>query len=211
MKQSLGFIKTTALGGLVVIVPLAILLFVTAQILYIAIDMISQVAEWLPFAFLDNPVVISLLAIAVIIAICFFTGLAVRTATGANLQQRFDRFLERKIPLYGVVRSITQRFAGIEDEQLTPAEIDLYGSGSGLLGFIMERLPDGRFCVFVPDVPLLTVGRMFVVTEAQVRRLPGSMHTIAEAVTQWGVGLNAVYSGNEEAPPETDAPREQDS
>jgi len=206
MKQSLGFIKTTALGGLVVIVPLAILLFVAAQILYVAIDVISTVADQLPFEFLENPLVVGLLAVASIIGICFVTGLAVRTATGANLQQRFDRFLERKVPLYGVVRSITQRFAGIEDEQLTPAEIDLYGSGSGLLGFIMERLPDGRYCVFVPDVPLLTVGRMFVVSEAQITRLPGSMHTAAEAVTQWGVGLTAVYSAKQKPSAGADLP-----
>ena len=198
MKRSLGFIKTTALGGLVVIVPLAILLFAAAQVLYVAIDIVRQVAALLPFRFLENPVVVGLLAVTVIIAVCFLTGLAVRTATGADLQQRFDRFLERKVPLYGVVRSITQRFAGIEDEQLTPAEIDLYGSGSGLLGFIMERLPDGRYCVFVPDVPLLTVGRMVVVNDSQIRRLPGSMNTAAEAVTQWGVGLTAVYTGKEQ-------------
>lgn len=195
MKQSLDFVKTTAIGGLVVIVPLAILLFVTAQILFVAIGAIRTIAPLLPFDFLENPVVVSLLAIAIIIGLCFFTGLALRTATGAGLQQRLDKFLERKVPLYGVIRSITQRFAGMEDEQLTPAEIDLHGNGTGVLGFIMERLGDGRYCVFVPDVPLLTVGRMFVVNETQIRRLPGSMHTAAEAVTQWGVGLAEVYAG----------------
>lgn len=207
MKQSLGFIKTTAIGGLVVIIPLAIIVFFVAQILFVALGVVEEIATRLPFEFLENPIIVALVAVATIIGICFLTGLAVQTVTGASMQQRVDSFMEQKIPLYAVIRSITRRFVGINDEQLTPAEIDLYGTGTGVLGFVMERLPDGRHCVFVPDSPLLTVGRMYVVSDEQIRRLPGSMQAAAEVVTQWGVGLTALYQqGNEttrspESPP----------
>jgi uncharacterized membrane protein len=193
VKNFLGFIKTTVLGGLVVIIPLAILVIVLLQILTFLEALTETLVEILPFEFLENPIVMFSLAFLALVGICFFTGLLLKTDTGASIKQRIDDWLDDKIPLYGVLRSITQHIAGIDEAQLTPAEINLHGNTTRVLGFIIEQLPDGRFCVYVPDSPILTVGRTYIVEEQQITRLKGAARATVDAITQWGAGTKQIY------------------
>ncbi len=204
MKQTWGFVKTTALGGLVVIVPLAVLIIVLVQILAFVTDLTAQVVELLPFPFLQNPVVLIALALATVVALCFFTGLLLLTATGNAIKERIDHYLEEKVPLYGMLQSITKQFIGVDNMQLTPAEIDLHGTATRVLGFIVEQLPDGRYSVYVPDSPVLTVGKTYIVEEHQVTRLEGSARATVDAITQWGAGTKYIYKSGQ--PDGADAP-----
>lgn len=193
MKKTFGFVKTTALGGLVVIVPLAILIIVLVQVLDFVAELTAKAVELLPFPFLENPAVLILLALLTTVALCFFTGLLLLTSTGTNIKNRIDHFLEEKVPLYGMLQSITKQFAGIDNRQLTPAEIDLHGTATRVLGFIVEQLPDGRYSVYVPHSPVLTVGQTYIVDERQVTPLKGSARATVDAVTQWGAGTRFIY------------------
>lgn len=193
MKNTFGFVKTTVLGGLVVIVPLAVLIIVLLEIIDFVVDLTAWAVELLPFDFLANPFVLISLALATIVGLCFFTGLLLLTSPGAALKQRIDVFLEEKVPLYGMLQAITRQFVGIDDKQLTPAEIDLYGSETRVLGFVVEELKDGRYCVYVPDSPVLTVGRTYIVGEHQLARLEGSTRAAVDAITQWGAGARQIY------------------
>jgi len=193
VRNFLSFIRTTALGGLVVIIPLAVLIIVLLKILNFLEVITDKLVATLPFEFLENPVVMFSLAFLALLGICFFTGLLLRTDTGASIKQRIDDWLDDKIPLYGVLRSITQHIAGVDEAQLTPAEIDLYGNATRMLGFIIEQLPDGRYCVYVPDSPIFTVGRTYIVEEQQITRLKGAAKVTMDAITQWGAGTRQIY------------------
>jgi uncharacterized membrane protein len=194
MRNFLSFIKTTALGGLVVIVPLAILIIVLLQVFNFLKSVTEALTKILPFVFLEQPVVMFILVFSALIGICFVTGLLLRTNTGSAIKQRIDGWLDDKVPMYGVIRSITAHFAGIDEAQLTPAEIDLHGNTTRVLGFVIEQLPDGRQCVYVPDSPILTVGSTYIVEEHQISRLPGAARAAADAITQWGAGTRQLYS-----------------
>ena len=193
MKKVISFVKTTALGGLVVMVPLAILIIVLLQILSFAVDLTAEIAQLLPFEFLTNPAVLVALGILSVVALCFVTGLLLQTSPGNAIKQRLDTFLEERVPLYGMIQAITRQFVGIDDKHLMPAEIDLHGSGTRVLGFVVEQLDDGRYCVYVPDSPVLTVGRIYIVGEDQITRLPGATRATVDAITQWGGGTRQIY------------------
>ena len=193
MKQTVSFVKTTVLGGLVVIVPLAVLIIVLLEVLDFAVNLTATLVELSPFEFLENPIVLISLALITVVALCFFTGLLLLTSTGAAIKNRIDLFLEEKVPLYGMLQAITRQFVGIGDKQLAPAEIDLYGNGTRALGFIVEQLDDSRYVVYVPDSPMLTVGRTYIVEEQQLLRLPGSTRATVDAITQWGAGARQIY------------------
>ena len=141
-----------------------------------------------------------ILVFSALIGICFVTGLLLKTNTGSAIKQRIDGWLDDKVPMYGVIRSITAHFAGIDEAQLTPAEIDLYGNTTRVLGFVIEQLPDGRQCVYVPDSPILTVGRTYIVEEHQITRLQGAARAAMDAVTQWGAGTRQLYSESARKP-----------
>lgn len=193
MKGLIEFIKTTAIGGLVVIIPATIVLLIFGQLVLAVYGVGLQLAEVLPPAVREYTTVILLLAVVVIVASCFVTGLLLKTSAGLAIKQLFAKHVAGRIPMYSAISSLTQRFIGVEGEQFAPIEIDLYGAGSRALGFLVEDLPDGRCAVFVPSVPVATVGRVYLVPRDSVHMLETSTSNALTVISQWGVDSATMY------------------
>jgi uncharacterized membrane protein len=193
MKDLVDFIKTAAIGGLIVIIPLTVILLVLAQLLSVVVEVTSLAAEYLPFDSVASNTVVLLFAVGGIVGICFLTGLLLRTRIGDSAKNWFEGWISERIPMYGLLRNLTQRLVGIEGTEMAPAEINLYGTASRVIGFIVEELPDNRYAVFVPQAPVATMGQIYVLPKANVQRLDASMAEAANAITQWGVGTELLY------------------
>ena len=198
MSRFIDFLKTTALGGLLVIVPIAIVLFVLGQLMLAMLTMANEALAWLDIG-IDDAVLMSALALLALVGLCFVTGLVVRTRVGDALKRWFGRNVAKRIPMYNAISSLTRRFAGIDGEEFSPVEIDLYGSGTRAMGFLVESLPDGRCTVFVPTAPVATVGNLFVVASDKVQRIDASVADTVAVITQWGVDAAELYGGRAES------------
>jgi hypothetical protein len=63
-----------------------------------------------------------ILALLLVLAICFFVGLAIGTSAGRDIERRIEHSLFEKIPGYTLFRSLTQRLVGeSQDEAWKPA------------------------------------------------------------------------------------------
>lgn len=193
MKGLTDFIKTTAIGGLLVIIPVTIVVIIFGQLVAAVYGIGLQVAELLPPEVRDSTTIIMLLAVASIVALCFATGLLLKTRAGIAVRKLFAQHVASRIPMYGAISSLTQRFVGVEGEQFAAVEVDLYGAGSRALGFLIEDLPDGRCAVFVPSAPLATVGSIYMVPRDAIRMLETSTGNALTVVTQWGVDAATMY------------------
>ncbi len=194
MSRFINFLKTTALGGLLVIVPIAIVLFVLGQLLLALLSVVNEILAWLGIG-IDDALFMSALALLALVGLCFVTGLVVRTRAGDALKGWFGRNVAKRIPMYGAIANLTRRFAGIDGEQFAPVEIDLYDSGTRSMGFLVESLPDGRCAVFVPTAPMATVGNLFILAKDKVRRIDASVTDTVSVITQWGVDVAQLYAG----------------
>ena len=193
MTSFLSFLRTTALGGLLVIIPISVLLFLFAQLLFvvytIGIEVVAALPEFVP----DNPTFVLLVAFAAIVGTCFFTGLVIKTRAGRFVGDQFEKRIATWIPMYKPIRSLTRRFAGVDEEQFAPVEVDLHGSAARAIGFLVETLPDGRFSVFVPGSPVATIGHVYLLPAELVTRLDATTASAMNAVTQWGVESSSLY------------------
>jgi hypothetical protein len=85
--------------------------------------------------------------------VCFFIGVAVRTPAGQVLRERIEKSLFDRLPGYALLRSLTQRLAGKDEENVwQPALAEI--EEALVPAFIIEELADGRFTVFVPEGPV---------------------------------------------------------
>ena len=198
MRRSIDFLKTTALGGLLVIVPIAIILFVLGQLLLALFTLASNVTSWLNIG-IDDALVIFAIALLALVGLCFVTGLFVRTRVGDASKRWFGRNVARRIPMYNALANLTRRFAGVDGTQFAPVEVDLYGSGTHAMGFLVEELPESRSAVFVPTAPMATVGNLYIVPNARIRRIDASMADAVSVITQWGVDSGNLF-GEKQAP-----------
>ena len=105
MSRFINFIRTTALGGLLVIVPIAIVLFVLGQLL-LALYTVAQEFVALTGLGIDDALLISGIALLALVGLCFATGLLVRTRLGSALRGWFAGNVAMAAPLSSTVFSV---------------------------------------------------------------------------------------------------------
>ena len=194
MKKIIEFIKTTALGGLVLIVPIAVIAVALGYLISMLVSVNNAMSKYLPYEIFGNPAVVMAAAVCTIVLICFLAGLILQTGLGERAAGWLDKLLTDYIPMYGMIKSLTRKFTGNEALAFTPAEVDLYGSDARMIAFVIEKLPDERFAVFVPSAPALTVGNVFILPATSVTLLDKSAKLAIDAVTQWGSGASLLYT-----------------
>ena len=192
MRGLLKFIKTTAIGGLLVIIPLSIILFVLAQLFWGLYQLAVSITEDLGIA-VNDAIITMLIAALALVGLCFVTGLIVQTRLGTSLRGWLSRKVAPKIPMYNALSNLTKRVVGVEGHEFSPVEIDIHGSESRALGFLVENLPDGRIAVFVPTAPLTTVGNIYILPPGSVTPLAASVTETINVITQWGVDSKYLY------------------
>ncbi len=174
MKRLRNFLLTTFLGGFFVLLPLAIFYLLIKAIITLVINLLSPLSNLL-INELDLPVpdeLISAMALAIVILICFMIGLFVRTQIGRNSFSYIERTYLFRLPLYGIIKETVQQFTGAKKMPFSDVVlVDVYGNGTRMTGFVTDEHPSGNFTVFVPTGPNPTNGFIFHVSADQIERL----------------------------------------
>jgi len=189
--EPLGFLKTTALGALLVIVPIGIIGFALWQIFSVVRGLLGPVFEKLNFDSVLQKILIIAAPLLLVVLACYVTGKLVQTRWGKKLRAFIERWLLEKIPGYKMVRAFAHQYLGHEcDRKFRPVMVDLYDSGSKMIGLEIEELGDGTVAVFLPSVPAVTLGQLHIVPEERVTPIPTTLHTTVETLTMFGEGVS---------------------
>ena len=184
----LRFMWTTLLGGVIVILPLALIAAGIVEAVSFVQGALAPVAGWVP----DSLRYPTLFAAAIVLAACFTAGILLRTALGRWIGGIVERTLLRRIPGYTLFRTLSRRLGGQDGEEMAAAIVRL--DDHELLGFVMERLRDGRCVLFVPSTPTPAVGSIMIVAGDRVRLLGVPMKEAISCFTRWGTGASALLS-----------------
>ena len=135
--------------------------------------------EWMPGA--------QILSLLMVFILCFLVGIAVSTSMGRLAWERMEHALFQKIPGYALFRSLTQQMAGSTQETAwKPALAEI--EEALVPAFIIEKLEDGSFTVFVPSVPTPLAGAVYVLAANRVHPINVPFSQALKAVSQWGTG-----------------------
>jgi uncharacterized membrane protein len=193
MRNLLEFIKTTIIGGFLVLLPVVAVLILIAVAVNSVITVITPLAAKLPLKTVFGYTAVSLLAIVIILVFCFLAGLLVQLRLGRLVQNWLEQRLLNRLPGYTTIKNLTRQVAGREGAEFAPVLVDLYGSEAKVIGFVMEELPDGRLTVFVPISPTSTLGQVYILPAAQVERLQARFLEVVNSLTQWGVESKKLF------------------
>ena len=193
MKKFIEFIKITSIGGLVVIIPIAVVTIVIGDTFKQLIEITKPLTEHMPFGPLTNSIIAVLTVAFLIIGIFFLAGLLLNTFWGKILKNWFETKIFERIPMYSTLKGLTQRFVGIESSDFPVVEVDLYGSESRVMGIVVEQIPDGRLMVFIPISPLVTVGQLNIVPDNCVKKLDASLPDMIKCISQMGLEAGKLF------------------
>jgi uncharacterized membrane protein len=187
------FLKTTVIGGILVLLPLVACAAAIAAVVSVLHDLLVPIARLLPVERLGGIRVASLLVVAAVLLLCFVLGLLVRTAVARAVGRWFDRNLLGHLPGYRLVRRLAGTLGGDPSETLgRPVWVRLGDSRE--IGFLTEEHVGDEVAVFLPASPRVTVGRVVVVPRSRTERISAPLPQVVKSISDFGVGSSTLGS-----------------
>jgi uncharacterized membrane protein len=195
MKTLAEFTKTTLIGGLLVILPIYIAVLLLAKTIKALLALLEPVTAQVPACVEFRQIV----AILLLVAICFVVGLVVRTGPGLRAKNAFELAVLEKLPGYTFVRGLAKRLAGHSDERtLEPALVEI--EDALVPALIVEELDDGSYTVLVPSAPTPMAGSIYILPRDRVHSVNIPFTTAMAVFSKWGTGAGEFVRAMKQGP-----------
>ena len=204
------FIKTTTLGGVIVVLPLAILFMVFSWVWHVITGVIAPITDVISGDRASTLVhlIVNLLAVVIILAGCFVIGLGVRTAFGRFIQSTLETRILTWLPGYRLIKETVLALLGSGKSPFsTVALCRLFDNDTLVTGFITDE-HDGGYTVFVPTGPNPTSGGIFHLRPEQVTIVNQPPEDVMRSIISCGAGstrliaeYRRIHSGTQAEPP----------
>jgi len=112
MRTIAEFIKTTLIGGLLIVLPVYIAVLLILKALQGLVAAVKPITAAIPGSVKFEEI----LAILILAAICFIAGLIVRTRAGLRAKNVIERRVLQRLPGYTLLRGLTGRVMGEADD-----------------------------------------------------------------------------------------------
>ena len=183
MKYVREFVTNALVGGALVVLPLYLAVLLLLKGMKAVVGLVRPIAmllpEWMPAE--------NILALLLVLVVCFVVGLAVRTRAGRTIRGYMEVSFLGKIPGYSTIRGLTQRIAGeAKEDAWQPALAEI--EDALVPAFIIERHDDGRFTVFVPSVPTPFAGAVYILSRTRVHPVDVPFKQALQSISRWGSG-----------------------
>lgn len=183
MKGILNFVKTTVIGGVLVILPLALIVILVAHVLRAVHDALKPIAAGIS----DSVYLPYVTAGLLVILFCFLAGLVFRTSPGRRLGDFLERRLYERVPGYKLLKAVGGAALSPEaDSAMQPAFAEI--EDALVPALVMETHADGRATVFVPSSPTPTVGSLYVLPASRVHPIDVPLSKFMNCLSGWGLG-----------------------
>ena len=190
MRGIAEFAKTTLIGGILVMLPIYLSILLLLKAISGLMGLVAPITEGLPEALPFREVI----AILILIGVCFICGIAVRTGPGLRAKNAFERSVLEKIPGYALIRGLAGKIIGGSDEQsftVVLAEIE----DALVPAFLIEDCGDGQCAIFVPSVPTPAAGAIYIIANERVHRVDVPFTQAVSVISKWGSGSRALLAG----------------
>lgn len=194
------FIRRSLLGGVVVLLPVAIIGFFFKWIYATITGMIEPFTRVLVTGFGVPRLAADWLVVLLIVLFCFAVGHLVTTRMGGWFWQRVENKLMLRLPGYRTVREVINQLMGSSHESPFKrgevARVWLYGGevDVSVTALVTSRHEDGHVTVFVPTGPNPTSGFIYHVDQALVQLCPEiGVEQMMKSVVSCGAGSGPMF------------------
>ena len=207
MEKVKIFVKTTLLGGLVVILPVLILFVIFNALFKFVTGSIRPIANIFGVGLIKSDFIAGVISIMIMILISFIVGLVVKTRTGVIYHAVIEETVLNKIPGYKIVREATTYFEPGKERPFSAFALARpFGSGTLVNAFVTDTHPDGSYSVFVPQGPTLAQGDIYHLNSKDVFILDVPVADGIKAIISMGAGSEKLLEKYREKNPDGDPP-----
>lgn len=170
MERHFGFLKTTALGGILFLLPLIVVGALIGQAVPIVMMLADFLGRFIPQRSVGGVSLVIVLALVLVLLICFGAGVVARLSLGRRFSGWMERNLLLLFPRYAIVRDqmAGNVGGGIVSTTLKPVLVRF--DDHQLIAFESDR-GDDLVIVYLPGAPDPWSGQIVFVKPEQVSPL----------------------------------------
>src|SRR5262245_40649594 len=191
MSQVIKIIRATVVGGLLFLVPFVVLLFILGRAFAIVEKLVEPIAKSLPVESVIGLRLSVLLAVAILVLVCFLAGFFARTAVARRLVSGLESGVLSNLPGYEFFKGLGEGLLGVEQHrghQVVVARFD----DNWQIGFLLERLENGMLAVFIPSAPNPHSGSVCYFAPDRITILEIGEQAAIKCLKRLGAGSNAL-------------------
>jgi uncharacterized membrane protein len=189
MKPVVEFLKSTILGGLLVLLPLLLSWGLLAKAFDIIVKMATPLVHFLPSSVLvEAQRLKELVAVVVLVAASFIFGMLLRASLFRNVVNLMESHTVGRLPVYAALKGlVSEAFQPESAGGFKPAML-LLAEGMQRPAYVIEDHEDGNLTVFLPSAPAAFSGMVHVVSRDRVVFLDVKLIELIQSIARYGVG-----------------------
>ena len=189
MSKIKSFIMTSLLGGMIVILPVAILAAVFGWVFSFTTNLIQPFTNLIVANSDLKEIIADAIVFFVIFLVCFFVGLMVRTRFGKFIYHMVETRLLKVAPGYNLIKETVLQILGNKKSPFSSVALaQIFGNDTLVTSFVTDEHSDGSFSVFVPTGPNPTSGNIYHLKKGHVHPIGVSVEDAMRSIISCGAG-----------------------
>jgi uncharacterized membrane protein len=193
MKAISQFVRTTILGGAFFLMPIVVLAYLLNKAFDFARRGLKPVATVIPDQLVSGTTKETILAVGLIVLLCFLAGLFARTLMAQKFTSKLESAMLSKVPAYDYLKQAGSSMMGLGEMAEHPVVLAQLGD-AWRLGVQTDIVQGGLAAVFIPNSPNTFSGSVFFVARDRVQRLDVPLAGALRCLERCGVGGGSLLS-----------------
>lgn len=179
--------KTTIIGGVFFLVPLAVIAILLQKVFELSMMVAAPLDKLFPLERIGGVAIANLLAILLILVVCFLAGLVARGGLASKQVKRLDEAMIDIVPGYAVIKSMLAGVAGDGTQHALLKAVLVRFDDYDQIAFEVEVSED-KCTIFLPDAPSARSGSTLILDADRVTYLKVTPHKVAKLMRSLGRG-----------------------
>ena len=190
LEDDMNFLKKTIIGGVFFLVPVVALGLVIGKAYGFMMVIAEPMARIIPIDAVGGIALANLLAMGIIVLMCFAAGLLAYTDAAQRAIGNLETKILQKVPGYNFLKGLTNTLNPEEADELKPVLVSL--DSRSRIGLQVEELEDNQIAVYFPSSPNAWSGIVQIVRAEQVRYIDAPIMQVIEQAEQFGRGMQKI-------------------
>jgi uncharacterized membrane protein len=192
MRRHFSVWKTTVLGGVIFLLPFAIVVFLIGQLAQIIYTVAAQLDSTVPKWSVGGVSFAVLLAVLSLVMLCYLAGLAARRSFGRRFSEKIEKNLLMLLPRYAIWKSQLATNFGADATGAPMHPVLITFDDHARIGFEVERTATGDSAtVYLPGSPDPWNGHIAQVAAGRIKPLALNFNEATALCEQMGRGASA--------------------
>jgi uncharacterized membrane protein len=192
MRTKTDFTKSTVIGGLFFLVPVAVIIFVVDKLAGFMRSVADSLAPVIPVETVLGGLALNLIALLVVVGLCFLAGLIAQSAGARKVKAKLESGLLTAIPGYSFVKGFTDSMRQSDELAESFFPILVRFNDYSQLAFEIERVKDSDVVVYLPGAPNPWSGKVVYVTPDRVTHVPMTVMEMIQNIGMLGRGSGEI-------------------